>query len=408
MAAATRPDDSAATSDRGGLEFGRFLLYGLALASLAAGIIHCSAALDHAHENLPWHAGLFAASAAAQLAWAGVIVRRSSRRWLLAGLVVNFALVAAWVLSRSTGVPVIPGAQDVEPLGFKDVTTAFFELAVVIGVGLFAAVPLAIRRLRLPAGRLAFEAMLTAVLVLVFFGLSQTPHSHSHDHGHAHGEEALLSSNSDHHHGDGEGHHHGGPEEAGEAHEAAAGHDRGHRTGTDATVESDSTAAHEHDNDHVHDAGHEHPAGDMTDHDHNDGDHPHDVALAAADSHAGHHHDAPESPSSGTSPSAGHGHSHVDSAPAGSGHHHDEPDQSAAPPPGREQEGHDHSTQPSGGSEGHDHGGGADSSPSEGGHDHNGGHDHGGGEDPAAEELIAKAFFAFLNTITKAAGLGPV
>ena len=200
---------------------GRLVLYGLALASLAAGVIHCSAAVDHAHEHMSWHAGLFVVSAAVQFLWAGLILRRSSKRWLVAGVVVNFAMVVAWVLSRSTGVPLIPGAQEAEPLGFKDVTTVFFELAVVIGAGMFAALPLAMRRLRLPSGRLAFEAMLTAVLTLVFFGLSYgQAHSHDeHAHGHgAHGEETALAS--DHHH-TGEADHDHGTDADGAAHDLA-------------------------------------------------------------------------------------------------------------------------------------------------------------------------------------------
>lgn len=379
MTAAARPDDPAATADRRSLEFGRLLLYGLALASLAAGIIHCSAALDHAHDNLPWHAALFVVSAAVQVAWAGLVLRRSSKAWLAIGLLVNFALVLAWVLSRSTGVPVIPGAQDAEPLGFKDVTTAFFELAVVIGVGLFAALPLAIRRLRLPAGRLAFEAMFTAVLVLVFFGLSQAPHSHGeHDHGR---------------------------ETGGEAHQAAAGHspDHAHQTAADGAETRRTAMQHDHNGGDVHEDDHAH-AGDEVD-DGATAGHVHEAAAGGtADPHAGHHHDASTSTSngsnhstdgghshSGSTESKGQGHSHSESAAAGSGHHHEDGEQSAAPP-AKEPEGHDHSAEPSGGSEGHDH---------------SGGHDHGGG-DPAAEELIVKAFFAFLNTITKAAGLGPV
>lgn len=89
--------------------------YGLAWA---AGAVHLVAALAHAGE--PSHAVFLACLGAVQVGW-GIALRRSpSRRLLAAGLVMCLAVLALWVVSRTSGIPVGPRPWTPEPVGALD------------------------------------------------------------------------------------------------------------------------------------------------------------------------------------------------------------------------------------------------------------------------------------------------
>jgi hypothetical protein len=168
-------DEPQSTTRYGVLEFDRLIVYCVAMASVAASVLHISAAIDHARAGMPWFAGLFVVTAELQLLWAVVIPCRPSRRWLAVCLHCNYALVLFWALSRTSGLPVIPGAQAVEPLGFKDVTTVCLELMVVVGAGTLAIVPSGGRWPVLRVGRTAFVVVLTAVAVMTGLALTRPP-----------------------------------------------------------------------------------------------------------------------------------------------------------------------------------------------------------------------------------------
>src|SRR5262245_6176751 len=111
-----------APAGRGGLELGSFVRWGVAAASVAAAVPHCSAVSDHRH--LPLMAWAFVVSAAVQFLWAGFAVRRFSPAVMVVGAGVNAAMVCAWAISRTSGLGFVPGAEEGrEPLGFKDVST---------------------------------------------------------------------------------------------------------------------------------------------------------------------------------------------------------------------------------------------------------------------------------------------
>jgi hypothetical protein len=174
------------------LEFERLILYSLALTSAAAGVLHFSAAFDHAGAHLPWYTALFIAAAEFQMLWGAGVLWRPSRRWLALGVLTDLALILIWVVSRTSGLPLIPGGQAAEPLGFKDVITAVFELTVVAGAGMFTVLPSAGRRLVLPAGRVAFGAVLAVVAVMTVFALTRAPgHSPGGDAFEGHGDATM-------------------------------------------------------------------------------------------------------------------------------------------------------------------------------------------------------------------------
>jgi hypothetical protein len=81
---------------------------------------------------------LFAIIAPLQLAWAELVRRRPdhSRLLLIAGLLMNLGVVAVWVASRTTGLPVGPHAGQPEPVGWKDLLATTDEIYLVLAAGL--------------------------------------------------------------------------------------------------------------------------------------------------------------------------------------------------------------------------------------------------------------------------------
>lgn len=149
------------------LELGKLLRYGLAVSSAGGALIHFSAAGDHSSQR--FEAALFMGAAVAQLAWAAVILRRTSRLLLGLGAVFSLVLVACWAVSRTTGLPL--GVGRIEPLGWKDSIAVLLEVAIVAGTGLLALLPAAGRELVVPAGRLAFHTTLITVTALTVTAL---------------------------------------------------------------------------------------------------------------------------------------------------------------------------------------------------------------------------------------------
>jgi hypothetical protein len=104
----------------------------LALCSAAAATIHFAVVSPHWDEYVPF-ALLFALSGAFQFLWAAAVLVRPGRGVLLAGGVVNLGVAAAWVVSRTVGMPVGPDAWTPEAVGLADVAATLFEVAIVAG-----------------------------------------------------------------------------------------------------------------------------------------------------------------------------------------------------------------------------------------------------------------------------------
>ncbi len=108
------------------LSFVTLVLAGL---SAAAGGIHGAAMPEHAREH--WLFGVFfAGSAAFQIGWAFMILRRSTPGLLRVGAWATLGLVALWFATRTTGVPIGPEPWTAEPVGFVDAVTVLFEVAI--------------------------------------------------------------------------------------------------------------------------------------------------------------------------------------------------------------------------------------------------------------------------------------
>jgi hypothetical protein len=132
-----------------------------AAASIASAAIHFSVIGEHYQEA--WYFGVFFMVAAwAQVAWAIAIIVRPTRRILAAGAALQVLLVAIYVWSRTTGLPIGPDPWKPEAFAFVDVMATLLE-AVAAG----SALVLIFRALdRPPSRRFSFAAVGTAALLI--------------------------------------------------------------------------------------------------------------------------------------------------------------------------------------------------------------------------------------------------
>jgi hypothetical protein len=122
------PRTAACERDRARIDDGLFVACGLAWA---AGLIHVVAAIQHVDEYVLF-AVFFALLAPAQFAWGTALYRRPGRRLLLIGAIGSLLVVALWVASRTTGLPLGPEAWTPEPVGPVDAIASADELALAL------------------------------------------------------------------------------------------------------------------------------------------------------------------------------------------------------------------------------------------------------------------------------------
>jgi hypothetical protein len=139
----------------------------LAIASVAAAVIHFAVAGSHYQEY--WVFGVFMLCAGwLQLAWAILAAVKPSRAVLCAGAVLNANVIAIYILTRTVGDMVGPTPNEVEPIGFGDMLCTVFEALILIGCFwlLWASPTRRVRRSRLIATA-ASAGSVTAVLLSV-------------------------------------------------------------------------------------------------------------------------------------------------------------------------------------------------------------------------------------------------
>jgi hypothetical protein len=207
-----------------------------AILSIAAGVIHISAAGDHT--DLPVMFAGFLLVAALQIALGAVLLRRLPSRLIVAAAVaMMLSSIGLWLLSRTAGLPYLPDGH-VEPIGFKDGVTKLLEIATIPMLLLLLSSELA--RLSLPSRRLggqtraAVGTACAALLVPALLLGGGTQHSHRqavalgiHD---AHdGSETAAHGDSAAAHADGE---HGGAAHGQRSHDAGSADHEHAATGT--------------------------------------------------------------------------------------------------------------------------------------------------------------------------------
>jgi hypothetical protein len=114
---------------------GRRTLYAAASLSLVAALIHLWVMPEHFEE---WwgYGAFFLVAAVAQLLYVPIVLRRSSRTVLLAGIAGNLAIVALYLLTRTVGIPLFgPEAGEVEGFGLVDVCATASEVGIAVALG---------------------------------------------------------------------------------------------------------------------------------------------------------------------------------------------------------------------------------------------------------------------------------
>lgn len=110
----------------------RLVAYCLAIASVAAAVIHFAVAGSHFQEY--WVFGVFMLTAGwLQLTWAIFAVTRPSRAVLCGGAVLSANIIAIYILTRTVGDMVGPTPNEIEPAGFGDMLCTVFETLILIG-----------------------------------------------------------------------------------------------------------------------------------------------------------------------------------------------------------------------------------------------------------------------------------
>ncbi len=144
-----------------------YLVGGLAALSVGAAAIHFAVTFEHYGEYVLYGV-FFLVISWAQMIWAAVVVWRPSRLWLSLGLAGNAIILAVYVASRSTGLPIGPDVHHPEPVGGLDIVTGILELALIAGcAALWWRPSLADRPVRRRSGFAALAAMLAVPAAVI-------------------------------------------------------------------------------------------------------------------------------------------------------------------------------------------------------------------------------------------------
>jgi hypothetical protein len=104
-----------------------------ATASVLAGFIHYIVMPEHLAE---WwvYAAFFTAIGMFELIWAALVFTGRNRQVLLVGVLVNVAVLALWVVTRTTGLPIGPEPGTPEAVGIWDLASCAAETVTVLAV----------------------------------------------------------------------------------------------------------------------------------------------------------------------------------------------------------------------------------------------------------------------------------
>jgi hypothetical protein len=173
----------------------KLLVVPLVVLSLGAAAIHFGVIGEHFAEW--WAAGVFfIVTGWFQAFWAVVLAVRRSRAVAVTGALVNAAILAVWLVSRTTGLPFGPDAGSPEAVGLSDSVATLFEAGIVLGTAVLAGVGgRALKRVRMNIAPAAvWETVLAvAVVVLTFAALTNLAPGAEHSHSHGGAADAVES-----------------------------------------------------------------------------------------------------------------------------------------------------------------------------------------------------------------------
>lgn len=164
-----------------------------AVFSLTAAAVHFGYAPHHLTED--WaHGWFFLVVAASQCLFAVLIVARP-RRWVWASaIVLNLAVIATWIVSRTVGLPLGPEALRSESLSAPDIVCAALEGAIILIGAVALAFPSVLQRPSRDRRSLTFASLAFGTVAVVLGALMLTPsYTSAHEGGdHGHGEDTAL------------------------------------------------------------------------------------------------------------------------------------------------------------------------------------------------------------------------
>jgi hypothetical protein len=138
--------------------------------AVAAGVVHLALVVPHLREATVLGL-LFAVAAVGEIGWGtGVVPLRRSRAVGLCGVGLLASILAAWLMSRTVGLPFGDDAWKPEPVGLLDSVTGAAEL-------LAAWLALRLRGGRGASTAVVYAGLLLAVIVLLMLA-SGAAHAH--------------------------------------------------------------------------------------------------------------------------------------------------------------------------------------------------------------------------------------
>ncbi len=197
MASSTQPHVTASDAP-----YGLVPRLHLAALAIAAGGVHLAMAPIHASNSTGEGIG-FSIVGWLQILLAIVLLARPSRGALQAAMLLNAAVIAAYIVSRTAGLPIGAHAGEAESMEGVDLMTAIFEALLVAGAGVLLVRP-GLASVRGDGARFPLEAIGAAAVlpILVLFSTSVViadPDLVLHSHG----DDARLASSSGHTHDSG-------------------------------------------------------------------------------------------------------------------------------------------------------------------------------------------------------------
>ena len=161
------------------IEVRRLLSWMVASLALASGLIHLAVVRHHLGYAVV--AAAFVAIGGTQVLFAALMAARPSAQVRTVGLLMHLAVLTTWLLSRTIGLVVVPGAEAPAPVGVADVTATLLSVAVIASLLAVGRVDRRPNVVALPA-RLS-RGVATAVTILAL-GVTVPAAAASHDHAH--------------------------------------------------------------------------------------------------------------------------------------------------------------------------------------------------------------------------------
>ena len=108
------------------------LVYAAAALSLVAALVHLWATPEHFNSSWWGYGAFFVATALAQGTFAIAVLRWPGTLLCVAGILGNLSIIAMYVVTRTSGIPVGPEAGMIEDPGALDMTSMVAQVGIVI------------------------------------------------------------------------------------------------------------------------------------------------------------------------------------------------------------------------------------------------------------------------------------